>query len=321
MINEPTIEYIPSEKTVKISIATGGGTTDYNRLKNKPSINGHVLQGDKTSDDIGLQKKLTAGQNITIESDGTISADGGGVTSYNDLTDKPIIQMQSVDGLKSNITIENGIKMFPFYNNSLTGYINVDDSRYYKTDGLNNYSASDFDTLLYEAFVNNSVRLYNISSEGIPQSINAKDNAFVLYQFSVKKSFSTQLIFWVDATTSKSKAAYRICEFNHNTQMYNITDFVEFGGSQIVSGVVNANGTITFTDLDGNTFTTTGTSVIGPQGPQGVKGDTGSTGLEGPQGPKGDPGSDWIPSEQELDDIADRVIAKLPTTEGVLYGN
>ena len=59
----------------------------------------------------------------------------------------------------------------------------------------------------------------------------------------------------------------------------------------------------------------------GEQGPKGDKGDTGSTGPEGPQGPKGDPGSDWIPSEQELDDIADRVIAKLPTTEGVLYGD
>ena len=63
------------------------------------------------------------------------------------------------------------------------------------------------------------------------------------------------------------------------------------------------------------------TGAQGEPGIQGPKGDTGSTGPEGPQGPKGDPGSDWIPSEQELDDIADRVIAKLPTTEGVQYGN
>lgn len=63
------------------------------------------------------------------------------------------------------------------------------------------------------------------------------------------------------------------------------------------------------------------TGAQGEPGIQGPKGDTGSTGPEGPQGPKGDPGSDWIPSDQELDDIADRVIAKLPTTQGVLYGN
>ena len=63
------------------------------------------------------------------------------------------------------------------------------------------------------------------------------------------------------------------------------------------------------------------TGETGPQGPQGVKGDTGSTGPEGPQGPKGDPGSDWIPSEQELDyiadKIADRVIANIPSGGGV----
>ena len=59
----------------------------------------------------------------------------------------------------------------------------------------------------------------------------------------------------------------------------------------------------------------------GDTGEQGPKGDKGDTGEQGPKGDKGDTGSDWIPSEQELDDIADIVIAKLPTTEGVQYGN
>ena len=72
------------------------------------------------------------------------------------------------------------------------------------------------------------------------------------------------------------------------------------GGSQIVSGVVNQNGTITFTDSDGNTFTTTGASVIGPQG---------------------DPGQDYVLTNQDKSDIADIVLGELPTTEGVLYGN
>ena len=69
------------------------------------------------------------------------------------------------------------------------------------------------------------------------------------------------------------------------------------GGSQIVSGVVNANGTITFTDSDGNTFTTTGSSVIGPQG------------------------DDYILTAQDKSDIADIVLSELPTTQGVQYGN
>ena len=34
------------------------------------------------------------------------------------------------------------------------------------------------------------------------------------------------------------------------------------GGAQIVSGVVNANGTITFTDSEGNSFTTSGSNLV-----------------------------------------------------------
>ena len=34
------------------------------------------------------------------------------------------------------------------------------------------------------------------------------------------------------------------------------------GGSQIVSAVVNQNGTITFTDSDGSTFTTSGSKLV-----------------------------------------------------------
>lgn len=50
----------------------------------------------------------------------------------------------------------------------------------------------------------------------------------------------------------------------------------EIGGSEIASGVINQNGTISFNDADGNLlFTTTGASVIGP------KGDTGAAGADG----------------------------------------
>ena len=72
------------------------------------------------------------------------------------------------------------------------------------------------------------------------------------------------------------------------------------GDSQIVSGVVNQNGTITFTDSDGNTFTTTGASVIGSQGA---------------------PGQDYVLTNQDKSDIADIVLGELPTTQGVQYGN
>lgn len=34
--------------------AGGGGTDNYNELNNKPSINGEVLVGDKSAEDLGL---------------------------------------------------------------------------------------------------------------------------------------------------------------------------------------------------------------------------------------------------------------------------
>ena len=73
------------------------------------------------------------------------------------------------------------------------------------------------------------------------------------------------------------------------------------GGSEIASGVVNQNGTISFYDADDNLlFTTTGASVIGPQGA---------------------PGNDYVLTAQDKADIADIVLQELPTTQGVLYGN
>lgn len=70
--------------------------------------------------------------------------------------------------------------------------------------------------------------------------------------------------------------------------------------TRIISAIVNANGTITFTDSEGNSFTTSGESVIGPQGA---------------------PGKNYVLTTQDKTDIANIVLSELPTTQGVLYGN
>ena len=77
------------------------------------------------------------------------------------------------------------------------------------------------------------------------------------------------------------------------------SDWTEIG-VKVSSAAVNQNGTITLTMSDGSTVTTTGQSVIGPQGPA---------------------GSDYILTDQDKSDIADLVLAELPTTQGVQYGN
>lgn len=53
-------------------------------------------------------------------------------------------------------------------------------------------------------------------------------------------------------------------------------------------------------------------SLKGAQGPQGP------AGADGQQGPAG---ADWVPTETELNDIAQRAVNLIPTTQGVQYGN
>lgn len=303
---------------------------NYEELNNKPQINGVTLSGNKTSDDLSLQGKLTAGENITIEND-VISAEGG-VTNYNELENKPILQIQSASGTTENITIEDIVKFIPFYKDVWTGYINVDLSRCYKTDGTGTTSVTDFDSLLYNTYHNNSAKLYSVNPQGIPQSINAKNNLFILYQFGVQNSYSSQLIFWVDSTTDESKCAYRVCEYNHDTHQYNTPDFIEIGsgGSQIVSGVVNVNGTITFTDSEGNSFTTSGESVIGADGfspvatvTQTASGATvsitDSTGTTTANISNGQDGTDYVLTNADKQEIAQMAVDLLPNADTVSY--
>lgn len=56
---------IELEKNEKVG--TGEGTDNYNVLKNKPSINGVVLEGNKTSLDLSLQDLMNSISNSEIE--------------------------------------------------------------------------------------------------------------------------------------------------------------------------------------------------------------------------------------------------------------
>lgn len=70
-----------------ILVASSTGITDYKKLNNKPSIDSIELVGNKTSDDLNLQKKLTVGNGISISDDNVISVTAaGGVTSVNGQT-------------------------------------------------------------------------------------------------------------------------------------------------------------------------------------------------------------------------------------------
>lgn len=65
----PTSEYDQKIREIQT------GTSDYNDLNNKPSINDVELEGNKSASELGLQKELLAGANINIEESGEISVD------------------------------------------------------------------------------------------------------------------------------------------------------------------------------------------------------------------------------------------------------
>lgn len=67
----------------------GGGTTDYNKLTNKPTINGVEVSGDKTSTDYGLQGN---GHGTTYDSaDEEVVVSGGSSGNTYDPGDEHVI--------------------------------------------------------------------------------------------------------------------------------------------------------------------------------------------------------------------------------------
>jgi len=51
---------------IKEAVESGGGGTNYNALINRPKINGHTLEGDKSFEDLGLES-LTNEQIQTLK--------------------------------------------------------------------------------------------------------------------------------------------------------------------------------------------------------------------------------------------------------------
>lgn len=58
---------IPSKSDISLGLSGSKGTSNYNALTNKPSINGVELIGDKTSQDIKVQDPMHAMTTQEIE--------------------------------------------------------------------------------------------------------------------------------------------------------------------------------------------------------------------------------------------------------------
>lgn len=102
----------------------------------------------------------------------------------------------------------------------------------------------------------------------------------------------TQILFGINGNVYVRHGEYGAHQNSFNS-------WQEIGGSEIASAAVNQDGTITFYDKDGNPlFTTTGSSVIGPQGA---------------------PGQDYVLTNQDKTDIANIVLQLLPNADTMLF--
>ena len=103
----------------KASQILSNGTTDYDDLTNKPSINNVELSGNKTSSDLGLQPELTEAQTTAINSGITAVLTEQITTNKNNI----LSEQQKTTGMGtggSNYIQVNGIKMY-FDTNAPTG--------------------------------------------------------------------------------------------------------------------------------------------------------------------------------------------------------
>ena len=230
-----------------------GGTSDYTELENKPSINNVTLQGNKTSDDLGLQDKLTAGENVTIDENGVISAEGG-TDDYNALKNKPTINGDAISGYIQT--------SYPYLRYEKIGdrrhYLYIDREKVFQQNPSFSFIHSDYSS---------SFCGLNPQNRRYPEEYPTDDNGILFgitnsyNDDSYKKTFVEPNYFFFSSTEN---AIYlRTDHYTYPDDVFVKGEWRKIGGgSQIVSGVVNANGTITFTDSDGNTFTTSGAKLV-----------------------------------------------------------
>ena len=149
-----TIEQVGNVMTISSS-GGGGGSTNYNDLSNKPSINNVTLSGNKSLNDLGIQP---SGNYVTPSDLSSVATSG----SYNDLTNKPTIPSKT-----SDLTNDSGF----ITNSALTNYVTNTDYATSTTGGV-------IKVYSYNARLNSSGILY-ADARTYEQYSQGSDNQFI----------------------------------------------------------------------------------------------------------------------------------------------
>jgi hypothetical protein len=203
------------------------------------------------------QDKLTAGENITISDNNVISAEGGGVTDYDELTSRPQINGVTLTGDKTSSDLKiqpklytqpDGLLKLGNYSTDGYQYIYIDEENVFKKINLQNTTSLEqgYDIVWYK---NDAQIFFERNEIPVPEL-----GAYIKY----KGGYNDGSYYAIYLSFETGKYYYR--DYVDGI----LSNWQEIGsGSQIVSGVVNQNGTITSYDKDGNPlFTTTGDKLM-----------------------------------------------------------
>ena len=202
---------------------------DYENLDNLPAINGHTLIGDQTAEDLGIS---------------------GGTDDYNNLSNKPQINGITLSGnktasdlsLQSQLVPENGIYILPNNKIGLSSYANY---LKWATDG--DVDHPDLNKIFLAPA--------QTWSASLPENTDCYVGSFapnsVAYMVQVAFAIASQ------------KAYIRTSNNIGLQKTWGAWEELAGGGSEIVSGVVNQNGTIAYYDGNGTAlFTTSGDNIV-----------------------------------------------------------
>lgn len=243
-------------KPSKVKLKSSGYILDYDSLSNKPSINNIELSGNKTDSELGLQKTLIAGENITIEEDGTISAESRSMVYSGVVNQNGTITFTNSDGSTFTTTGASVIGSDGFSPTVSTT------SEYLRT----RVEITD---------VNGTQYFYINDGESVKSAVIDANGDLII--------------------TIKGKPTSGVRP-TYPERIYNVGHVVGADGYSPTATVTQtqSGATVSITDKNGTT-----TANI-------------SNGVNG---------SDYILTAQDKSDIADLVLAELPTTQGVQYGN
>lgn len=241
------------------------GTTDYDNLTNKPSINGVELKGNKTLEELGIPSNVEDVDLSGYATKDELNAKVDKVSGKSLISDSEIERLSNINNyddteLKNQINSKASIT-------DMTNYIEEHKEELKGEDGKDGSNGEDGATFTPSVDASGNLSWTNNKGLSNPTTVNIKGEQGIQ---------GIQGEQGIAGTNGKDGV--------NGIDGYSPTAMIE---------TTSTGATITITDKNG---TTTATITNGKDGVDGAKGETGPQGIQGiqgevgPQGPKGDTG-------------------------------